>query len=179
MANFAEIKLEHPMNHEEGVTKWVVKRVIKVGEDEVPSDMAVEGEEYCISLFGGTWKQTSWSGSFRGQFAGINQTYDPDKDLFYHRKPYPSWILNETTMEWEAPSGAPDESIKYENYTYDKVIVDTETQEETTQSITEDLKYLYSWDESVQKFKAVLDKPGSSVEYYYWNSETQAWDPIA
>ena len=139
MANFAEIKLEHPMNHEEGVTKWVVKRVIKVGEDEVPSDMA----------------------------------------LFYHRKPYPSWILNETTMEWEAPSGAPDESIKYENYTYDKVIVDTETQEETTQSITEDLKYLYSWDESVQKFKAVLDKPGSSVEYYYWNSETQAWDPIA
>ena len=178
MANFAEIRLEHPMNHEEGVTKWVVKRVIRVGEDEVPSDMAVEGEEYCKSLFGGTWKQTSWSESFRGQFAGIDQIYDPDKDIFYHRKPYPSWTLNETTMKWEAPSGNPDESIKYTGWTYDKVIVNTETQEESTQTITEDLKYLYFWDESVQKWKGVVDRPTSTVLYFYWNSDTQAWDPI-
>lgn len=179
MANFAEIREEHPVNHPEGVTKWVVKRVIRVGEDEVPHDKAVEGEQYCQSLYGGTWKQTSWSGSFRGQFAGPDQIYDPDKDVFYHRKPYPSWILNETTMKWEAPGGEPDESIKYTGWTYDKVIVNTETQEETTQNVTEDLRYLYFWDESVQKWKGVVDRPSSTTLYFYWNSDTQAWDPIA
>jgi hypothetical protein len=30
----------------------------------------------------GEWKQTSYSGSFRGRFAGINMIYDEDLDEF-------------------------------------------------------------------------------------------------
>ena len=32
--------------------------------------------------------------AFRGNFAGIGHTYDPDNDVFYEAQPYPSWILN-------------------------------------------------------------------------------------
>jgi len=34
------------------------------------------------SGFDGTWLQTSYNGKFRGQYAGIGMTYDPDKDEF-------------------------------------------------------------------------------------------------
>jgi len=50
-----------------------------------------------------TWKRTSVDPSFRGILAAKGHTYDPVKDIFVSSQPYPSWILNETTYEWEAP----------------------------------------------------------------------------
>lgn len=35
----------------------------------------------CLALEG-VWKQTSYSGSFRGRFAGKGYTYDPVADVF-------------------------------------------------------------------------------------------------
>jgi len=35
----------------------------------------------CLAL-AGVWKQTSYSGSFRGCFAGIGFSYDPTLDIF-------------------------------------------------------------------------------------------------
>ena len=43
----------------------------------------------------------------RKNFAGIGYTYDPDRDAFISPKPFPSWILNETTCNWEAPVSYP------------------------------------------------------------------------
>ena len=34
------------------------------------------------SGFEGTWKQTSYNGKFRGQFAGVGMTYDAATDTF-------------------------------------------------------------------------------------------------
>lgn len=48
-----------------------------------------------IHLLGGT--------AFRGNFAGINFKYDADFDAFIAPQPYPSWKLNYTTYQWEAP----------------------------------------------------------------------------
>ena len=36
---------------------------------------------YCLALEG-VWKQTSYSGSFRGCFAGLGYSYDPVLDKF-------------------------------------------------------------------------------------------------
>ena len=36
---------------------------------------------YCLALEG-VWKQTSYSGSFRGCFAGLGFSYDPVADVF-------------------------------------------------------------------------------------------------
>ena len=44
-----------------------------------------------------------YNSRIRKRFAGIGDTYDETRDAFITPKPYPSWILNETTCEWEAP----------------------------------------------------------------------------
>ena len=59
------------------------------------------------------WKQTSYNGNIRKNYAGIGYTYDEDRDAFIPKKPYNSWILNETNCQWEAPSAMPDDGEKY------------------------------------------------------------------
>lgn len=60
------------------------------------------------------WKQTSYSGAFRNRFAGINYKYDSIKDAFIPDQPFPSWILNETTLEWDAPVAYPTDGKVYD-----------------------------------------------------------------
>jgi hypothetical protein len=92
MAHFAEINNN------------IVSRVLVVdnseehrGQDFLANDLGL----------GGTWIQTSYSGSFRKNFAGIGYTYDLSRDAFIAPKPYPSWVLNETTCRWDAPTPRP------------------------------------------------------------------------
>lgn len=42
--------------------------------------------------------------ALRGNYAGLGFTYDREKDVFVPPKPYPSWVLNETTISWEPPN---------------------------------------------------------------------------
>lgn len=53
------------------------------------------------------------SKAFRKNFAGIGYKYDHDKDAFIPPKPYPSWVLNEQTCLWEAPTSMPTDSTFY------------------------------------------------------------------
>tara|TARA_R100001086_G_scaffold217492_1_gene133960 strand:- start:139 stop:531 length:393 start_codon:yes stop_codon:yes gene_type:complete len=48
------------------------------------------------------------SKAFRKNFAGIGYTFDKDRDAFIPKKPYTSWVLNESTCQWEAPVAKPD-----------------------------------------------------------------------
>jgi len=43
------------------------------------------------------------SKAFRKNYARVGGTYDPVLDAFIPPKPYPSWVLNETTCLWMAP----------------------------------------------------------------------------
>ena len=76
MAHFAELDENN-----------IVLRVCVVDNSNVPSDKHVDGETWCANFWGGTWKQTSYSGSFRKQFAGVGYTYDSTKDVFIIPKP--------------------------------------------------------------------------------------------
>jgi hypothetical protein len=53
------------------------------------------------------WVRTSYRGNFRGKYAGLGDTYREDLDMFISPSPYPSWILNETTYQWEPPIPQP------------------------------------------------------------------------
>ncbi len=103
MAHFAELKA---MTDPTGFTSdahQVVQRVVVVANDEVPSDMHVDGETWCINFFkGGIWKQTSYNHNFRKQYAGIGMIYDPVKDKFLAQQPYASWSLD-SSDDWQAP----------------------------------------------------------------------------
>lgn len=54
----------------------------------------------------------------RYNYAASGDTYDPDKDAFISPKPYPSWVLNETTCMWEAPVPCPPVSEDIEEAGY-------------------------------------------------------------
>ena len=112
MASFAKIGLNNK-----------VIEVVSVHNNELKDSNGVEQEnigiDYLTKLTGwAIWKQTSYNGSIRKNFAGIGHTYDEDRNAFISPKPtqYPSWVLNETTCQWEAPIAKPDDETETKRY---------------------------------------------------------------
>ena len=60
------------------------------------------------------WVRTSYSGSFRGKYAGLSDIYREDLDMFITQQPYPSWTLNETNGQWESPVPYPNDGNYYQ-----------------------------------------------------------------
>lgn len=102
MAHFAELDANN-----------VVLRVIVVGNKDTSDANGVEkehiGAAFCERLFGGNWKQTSYNGTIRKNYAGIGYTYDASRDAFIPPKPYNSWVLNDA-CQWESPIPAPSDA---------------------------------------------------------------------
>jgi hypothetical protein len=73
------------------------------------------GVAFCQSLLGQdtVWKQTSYNSSFRVRYAGIGYTYSVSHDAFISPQPFPSWTLNETTLDWDPPVPYPDDGGMY------------------------------------------------------------------
>ena len=94
----------------------IVTEVIVVNNNEL-LDNGVESESkgiaFCQSLFGGNWKQTSYNGNIRKNFAGIGYTYDATRDAFIAPKPFNSWTLDEATCRWQAPTSKPTDGKFY------------------------------------------------------------------
>lgn len=53
------------------------------------------------------------SKALRKNFAGIGYTYDAGRDAFIPPKPFASWVLNEFSCIWEAPTPMPDDGNRY------------------------------------------------------------------
>lgn len=53
------------------------------------------------------------SKALRKNYAGIGYTYDSERDAFIPPKPYPSWLLDETTCLWIAPKAKPSDNKMY------------------------------------------------------------------
>ena len=43
----------------------------------------------------------------RKNYAGIGYSYDTGRNAFIPPKPYASWVLNESTAQWESPVPMP------------------------------------------------------------------------
>ena len=110
MAHFAEINADN-----------IVQRVIVVDNkdclDESGQESEAVGASFCHNLLGGNWKQTSYNGNIRKNYAGIGYTYDESLDAFIAPKPFSKWVLNEDTCQWEAPTPMP-EGAENERYVW-------------------------------------------------------------
>jgi hypothetical protein len=73
------------------------------------------GKAFLIQWSGGytNWKQTSYNGNFRKNYAGIGYTYNPTLDAFIPPKPFNSWILDTNTVTWVAPVARPTDGNTY------------------------------------------------------------------
>jgi hypothetical protein len=102
MAHFAKL----------GVGNIIIK-VTVVSNDIATTEQA--GVDFLNNLYNtrDVWKQTSYNGNIRKNFAGVGYSYDQTRDAFIAPKPFNSWILNETTCQWEAPVAYPDDDNRY------------------------------------------------------------------
>jgi len=92
----------------------IITTVEVVSNDIATTEQA--GIDFLNNLYNtrDVWKQTSYTGNIRKNFAGIGYQYDQTRDAFIPIKPFNSWILNETTCTWEAPVAYPDDGQNYD-----------------------------------------------------------------
>lgn len=84
----------------------------KINQKRIVTQVIVGDEDY-VDTLPGTWIQTSYTGEFRKNYAGVGYTYDYFKDAFISPQPYNSWVLNENTCRWEAPVAYPEDNGLY------------------------------------------------------------------
>jgi hypothetical protein len=92
----------------------IIEKVEVVSNDIATNEQA--GVDFLNTLYGtrDVWKQTSYNGNIRKNFAGIGYSYDQTRDAFISPKPFNSWILDEDTCLWEAPVAKPDDEQIYQ-----------------------------------------------------------------
>ena len=108
MAHFAKLDSDN-----------LVTQVIVVSNDDTTDSNGVETESigvaFCQKLLGSdtNWKQTSYNGNMRGNYAGIGYTYMENvatlgvasTDIFIQQQPHPSWTIGIQTASWYSPIG--------------------------------------------------------------------------
>lgn len=97
MAHFAKLDVNN-----------VVLEVHCVHNNELLDDNGVEQEQkgidFLVAWSGGYphWKQTSYNGNFRKNYAGVGYTYDPVRDAFIPPQPNNDAVFDEVTCRWVA-----------------------------------------------------------------------------
>ena len=95
----------------------IVEQVIVVSNDDTADSSGAEteaiGVAFCQQLMGAStnWKQTSYNGNMRGNYAGIGHTYMTgvrtlgvaSTDVFIAQQDYPSWTVGINTAQWYPP----------------------------------------------------------------------------
>lgn len=96
------------MSHFAKVENGIVTQVIVIEQDVL--NLGHWGDP-------ASWVQTSYNTQggvhtqggtpLRKNYAGIGYTYDSVRDAFIPPKPFASWVLNEDTCLWDAPTPMP------------------------------------------------------------------------
>ena len=128
----------------------------KIDKNNIVTEVIVAEQDYINSGVVGdsfNWVQTSYNNNFRKNYAGIGDTYDATRNAFIKPKPYPSWVLNETTCLWEAPVTYPDDGD------------------------------VYNWNETDQQWDLneaarSAENPFANNPLYEWNETDQTWDEV-
>jgi hypothetical protein len=88
----------------------IVLEVNAVSNDALDtSNEEASGIAFLTEWSGGysNWKQTSYNGTTRKNYAGVGYYFDEARDAFIPPKPFESWLLDEETCFWQAPVAYP------------------------------------------------------------------------
>jgi hypothetical protein len=110
MAHFAKLNSDN-----------VVLNIFVVSNDDINNLPFPESESLGVAFLenvfgleeGITWKQTSYNNNFRFRYAGIDFTYDAQRNAFIPPKEFPSWVFNEQNMCYVAPTPYPKDGKAY------------------------------------------------------------------
>jgi len=117
MASFAKIGLNGKVIAVHSVVNEVLHDSNGIEREDI-------GIDFLTKLHGwSVWVQTSYNTNggvhssggtpLRKNHASIGMTYDETRDAFIPKKPFNSWVLNESTCNWEAPVAYPTDGGKY------------------------------------------------------------------
>ena len=90
------------MLNDDGVEDETVGQQYLERHNNHPAEMWIQTS---YNTSNGTHNPGDNSKALRGNYAGIGYTWDKDNNIFYSKKPYPSWVLNTTTATWHSPIG--------------------------------------------------------------------------
>ena len=117
MASFAKIGLNSKVIEVLSVVNEVLHDSNGIEQESIGIDFLTKLTGYPL------WKQTSYNTHggvhdnggtpLRKNHAGIGMTYDEDRDAFIPKKPFNSWVLNESTCLWESPIPYPQDNNEY------------------------------------------------------------------
>jgi hypothetical protein len=92
----------------------IVTRVLVIEQDVVDTGLFGEPSSFVQTSYntqGGVHKLGGTP--LRKNYAGIGYTYDKGRDAFIPPKPFNSWVLNESTALWDAPTPMPTDDKRY------------------------------------------------------------------
>jgi hypothetical protein len=109
------------MSHFARVENGLVTQVIVAEQDFINTGLVGEPAQ---------WIQTSYN-TFAGEhrlggtplrknYAGLGYTYNSEIDAFIPPKPFPSWILDENTCQWNPPIAMPTSESTSISYTWNE-----------------------------------------------------------
>lgn len=102
MAHFAQLDAQN------NVLAIVVINNADIGDLPFPQSEPV-GVAFCQSLYGADtlWRQTSYNGNFRRQYAAVGGFYYEPLDVFVGPKAFPSWVFQSSDATWQPPVPMP------------------------------------------------------------------------
>jgi hypothetical protein len=172
MAHFAELDETN-----------TVLRVIVVHNDITYLDDVEDeqrGIDFLNDLFpdSGDWKQCSYNHNMRGVHASVGGSYDPDGDFFRHPQMHPSWVHNDTTCQWNAPTAAPDGGYMGTSSGYlwneDAQTWDIPLQPYPSWTFNTDSPP-HHWEPPVPFPGMLVTEDGPQPPFYDWDEDTTSW----
>jgi hypothetical protein len=91
-----------------------------VGIDETETIDGLSPEEWYGNFRGQVCVRTSYNNNTRKKYASIGDVYDATRDAFIGPKLHASWVFNESTCRWEAPTACP---LDGKSYAWDEASV--------------------------------------------------------
>jgi hypothetical protein len=107
------------MAHFAKVENGVVTQVIVIEQDVLNTGHWGDPASYVQTSYNTSGGVHTQGGTpLRKNFAGIGYTYDSGRDAFIPPKPFASWILDEATCHWNAPTAMP--VVEGKQFTWDE-----------------------------------------------------------
>ena len=101
------------MAHFAHITNGIVDQVIVIDAETLALGHWGNPSEWVQTSYNTHGNQHPEGRPLHKNYAGIGYSYDSIRDAFIPPKPYASWVLNENTCLWDAPTPYPTDEKTY------------------------------------------------------------------
>jgi hypothetical protein len=105
------------MSHFAKVENSIVTQVIVAEQSFIDTGLVGDPAQWIQTSYNTHGGRHPQGRPMRKNYAGIGYTYDVDRDAFIPPKPFNSWLLDEESCLWIAPTPMPDDG---KSYTWDE-----------------------------------------------------------